>query len=201
MKNGQGFALVYSITAQSTFNDLQDLREQILRVKDTEDVSLEASDAFLEILSVRKWMLTRFDDLFCFWTKFKVKSCRRGSDPKADLLETSQNSFHLNWRLFGILWISRSADFLSSALTFLSSPLGFITPSLVCPSRGGWIRADGGQDLGDGVEMSLGFRRRRFSLRLYLDAALCECFIYSGTGCLISILLFWMFIRLGEDAE
>lgn len=41
MKNGQGFALVYSITAQSTFNDLQDLREQILRVKDTEDVSIQ----------------------------------------------------------------------------------------------------------------------------------------------------------------
>lgn len=33
MKNGQGFVLVYSITAQSTFNDLTDLREQILRVK------------------------------------------------------------------------------------------------------------------------------------------------------------------------
>lgn len=33
MKIGQGFVLVYSITAQSTFNDLQDLREQILRVK------------------------------------------------------------------------------------------------------------------------------------------------------------------------
>lgn len=41
MKNGQGFALVYSITAQSTFNDLQDLREQILRVKDTDDVSVQ----------------------------------------------------------------------------------------------------------------------------------------------------------------
>lgn len=41
MKNGQGFALVYSITAQSTFNDLQDLREQILRVKDTEDVRIQ----------------------------------------------------------------------------------------------------------------------------------------------------------------
>ena len=40
MKNGQGFLLVYSITAQSTFNDLQDLREQILRVKDTDDVHL-----------------------------------------------------------------------------------------------------------------------------------------------------------------
>ena len=40
LKNGQGFVLVYSITAQSTFNDLQDLREQILRVKDTDDVPL-----------------------------------------------------------------------------------------------------------------------------------------------------------------
>jgi len=40
MKNGQGFVLVYSITAQSTFNDLTDLREQILRVKDTEEVPM-----------------------------------------------------------------------------------------------------------------------------------------------------------------
>ncbi|XP_058795205.1 ras-related protein Rap1 [Phymastichus coffea] len=40
MKNGQGFVLVYSITAQSTFNDLHDLREQILRVKDTDDVPM-----------------------------------------------------------------------------------------------------------------------------------------------------------------
>lgn len=39
MKNGQGFVLVFSITSQSTFNDLADLREQILRVKDTDDVS------------------------------------------------------------------------------------------------------------------------------------------------------------------
>lgn len=40
MKNGQGFVLVYSITAQSTFNDLVDLRDQILRVKDTDDVPM-----------------------------------------------------------------------------------------------------------------------------------------------------------------
>lgn len=40
MKNGQGFVLVYSITAQSTFNDLLDLRDQILRVKDTDDVPM-----------------------------------------------------------------------------------------------------------------------------------------------------------------
>jgi len=40
MKNGQGFALVYSIIAQSTFNDLPDLREQILRVKDCDNVPM-----------------------------------------------------------------------------------------------------------------------------------------------------------------
>merc|ERR1712083_550419 len=40
MKNGQGFVLVYSITAQSTFNDLYEIRDQILRVKDSEDVPI-----------------------------------------------------------------------------------------------------------------------------------------------------------------
>ncbi len=39
MKNGQGFVLVFSITSQSTFNDLSELRDQILRVKDADDVS------------------------------------------------------------------------------------------------------------------------------------------------------------------
>jgi len=39
-QNGQGFALVYSITSQSTLQDLQEIREQILRVKDTDDVPL-----------------------------------------------------------------------------------------------------------------------------------------------------------------
>lgn len=40
MKNGQGFVLVYSITSQATFNDLAELREQILRVKDTDKVPM-----------------------------------------------------------------------------------------------------------------------------------------------------------------
>lgn len=40
MKNGQGFVLVYSITSQATFNDLVELREQILRVKDTDKVPI-----------------------------------------------------------------------------------------------------------------------------------------------------------------
>ena len=40
MKNGQGFVLVYSITSQATFNDLAELREQILRVKDADRVPM-----------------------------------------------------------------------------------------------------------------------------------------------------------------
>ena len=37
MKDGQGFILVYSIVAKSTFTDLDGIRDQIVRVKDTED--------------------------------------------------------------------------------------------------------------------------------------------------------------------
>nr|VZI16253.1 unnamed protein product [Spirometra erinaceieuropaei] len=40
MKNGQGFVLCYSVTSQSTFNDLADLHDQILRVKDAQEVPL-----------------------------------------------------------------------------------------------------------------------------------------------------------------
>ncbi|CAL8086121.1 unnamed protein product [Calicophoron daubneyi] len=40
MKNGQGFVLCYSITSQSSFNDLEDLHNQIKRVKDAPDVPL-----------------------------------------------------------------------------------------------------------------------------------------------------------------
>ncbi|CAF2403900.1 unnamed protein product [Rotaria sp. Silwood2] len=34
MKNGQGFILVYSITSQATFNDLIDIKDHIMRVKE-----------------------------------------------------------------------------------------------------------------------------------------------------------------------
>jgi Ras-related protein Rap-1A/Ras-related protein Rap-1B len=40
MKNGQGFVLVYSIVSPATFQDLTDLRNQIIRVKDSEDVPM-----------------------------------------------------------------------------------------------------------------------------------------------------------------
>jgi small GTP-binding protein len=40
MKNGQGFVLVYSITAQSTFSDIEELKTQIARVKDSDDVPM-----------------------------------------------------------------------------------------------------------------------------------------------------------------
>lgn len=73
-----------------------------------------------------------------------------------------------------------------------SSPIGFIS----FLSRGG-VSEQWGEQPTDGVEMSAGFRCRRFSLRLYLDAAPREHFIYSWVV-LILISLFWTFIRLGK---
>jgi len=40
VKNGHGFVLAYSIIAQSTFNDISDLHQLIIRVKDTEKVPM-----------------------------------------------------------------------------------------------------------------------------------------------------------------
>jgi small GTP-binding protein len=40
MKSGHGFVLVYSITSRSTLDDLVDVREQILRVRDTDDAPM-----------------------------------------------------------------------------------------------------------------------------------------------------------------
>jgi len=40
MKNGQGFVLVYSIISQGSFTDLKDIYDQILRVKDADEVPM-----------------------------------------------------------------------------------------------------------------------------------------------------------------
>ena len=52
MKSGQGFLLVFSITSMVTLTDLQELREQILRVKDSDNVSV-----FFFFLGMRKKLL------------------------------------------------------------------------------------------------------------------------------------------------
>ena len=40
MKQGQGFLLVFSITSKSSLNELSELREQIVRIKDDENVPI-----------------------------------------------------------------------------------------------------------------------------------------------------------------
>ena len=40
MKTGQGFLLVFSITSQSSLHELSELREQIIRIKDDENVPI-----------------------------------------------------------------------------------------------------------------------------------------------------------------
>lgn len=69
MKNGQGFILVYSITAQSTFNDLADLREQILRVKDASDVSVVRSH--LHRSSLSPYLLSLQLGTMYVWLRFR----------------------------------------------------------------------------------------------------------------------------------
>ena len=38
MKDGHAFIMVYSIIARSTFTDLKDIYDQIVRVKDNDDI-------------------------------------------------------------------------------------------------------------------------------------------------------------------
>lgn len=40
MKTGQGFLLVFSITSHSSLNELSELREQIIRIKDDDNVPI-----------------------------------------------------------------------------------------------------------------------------------------------------------------
>lgn len=72
MKNGQGFILVYSITAQSTFNDLQDLREQILRVKVSEPLDRSIKQISFTIITcsifvtIKQYVFTALKWIFYF---------------------------------------------------------------------------------------------------------------------------------------
>lgn len=40
IKNGQGFILVYSVTDESSLQELMELREQVIRIKDNENVPM-----------------------------------------------------------------------------------------------------------------------------------------------------------------
>lgn len=40
IRSGDGFALVYSITSRTTCNDLEDMREQIIRIKNSSNVPM-----------------------------------------------------------------------------------------------------------------------------------------------------------------
>lgn len=40
IKNGKGFVLVYSVTSRLTFNDLKEHRDHVIKIKDTDNVSI-----------------------------------------------------------------------------------------------------------------------------------------------------------------
>lgn len=80
MKNGQGFVLVYSIVALGTFNDLVEMREQILRVKDSDDVPMvlvgnksDLNDSRVVTTQQGEEMAQRFNNCLFFEASAKLK--------------------------------------------------------------------------------------------------------------------------------
>ncbi|KAF9897619.1 Ras- protein Rap-1b [Lobosporangium transversale] len=67
MKNGQGFILVFSITAASTFDELTELHKQILRVKDSTTVPIVLVGNKCDLESDRRVAREKGDQLSARW--------------------------------------------------------------------------------------------------------------------------------------
>ncbi len=67
IKNGQGFLLVFSIINQQTFQDLRAMREQILRVKNTDSVPLILVGNKCDIFDEREVNAIEGKDLAAEW--------------------------------------------------------------------------------------------------------------------------------------
>ncbi|KAF9110438.1 Ras- protein Rap-1b [Mortierella sp. AM989] len=67
MKNGQGFILVFSIVASSTFDELEDLHNQILRVKESAKVPIVLVGNKCDLEADRKVARERGDYLSGLW--------------------------------------------------------------------------------------------------------------------------------------
>ncbi|KAG0036849.1 Ras- protein Rap-1b [Podila clonocystis] len=67
MKNGQGFILVFSITAPATFDELTELHRQILRVKDTSSVPIVLVGNKCDLEEDRVVLRERGDQLSLRW--------------------------------------------------------------------------------------------------------------------------------------
>ena len=73
MKSGQGFLLVFSITSMVTLTDLQELREQILRVKDSDNVKCDI------LVRYKALWLTHFQIDRCPWCLWETNAISKKS--------------------------------------------------------------------------------------------------------------------------
>ncbi|KAF9438014.1 Ras- protein Rap-1b, partial [Entomortierella beljakovae] len=71
MKNGQGFILVFSIVAESTFAELKDLHEQIVRVKESRNVPIVLVGNKCDLEADRKVSYQRAMDRATEWGSLK----------------------------------------------------------------------------------------------------------------------------------
>lgn len=95
MRSGQGFLCVYSITNRSSFEELKNFREQILRVKDTERVPMVIVGNKVDLESERQVTQADGRDLGasfgCPWMETSAKARIRCEDSFYELVREIRN--------------------------------------------------------------------------------------------------------------
>jgi len=145
MKNGQGFVLVYSVTSQSTFNDIPELRDQIVRIKDTESIPIVLVGNKCDLEDQRVITMEQGEALT---TKFNCKFIEASAKTKVNIDEIFQTLVRLIIASGGLptkkkkVASSRRGGLSSFNWPDLSSPLKYLS-SMACP--GGiyfWYRSN-----------------------------------------------------------
>ncbi|GFY76820.1 ras-related protein Rap-2a [Trichonephila inaurata madagascariensis] len=72
IKNGQGFVVVYSITSHQTFQDIKNMKEQIMRVKNTERVPILLVGNKVDLENQREVTTLEGMGLAQLWEKSKI---------------------------------------------------------------------------------------------------------------------------------
>lgn len=85
MKTGQGFLLVFSITSSSSLSELSDLREEIIRIKDDENIPIVMVGNKADLEEQRNVPKARAFSLSQLWgcPYYEASARTRSKDPSA----------------------------------------------------------------------------------------------------------------------
>ncbi|GFQ96987.1 ras-related protein Rap-2a [Trichonephila clavata] len=74
IKNGQGFVVVYSITSHQTFQDIKNMKEQIMRVKNTERVPILLVGNKVDLENQRELEKSKIIAVVLFFDSHKIQN-------------------------------------------------------------------------------------------------------------------------------